>query len=101
MPLQENKEPAVAATKGQVAPGQAPTRPRAPSRPAAQPPGAHSQLLVVLVGEVEEPGHVEEELGAVLQQQQDQPQAAQAGERASWVRPGPGGPGAKGARHSG
>lgn len=33
------------------------------------------QLLVVLISEVDQPGHVEEEFGQVLQQQEDQPQA--------------------------
>lgn len=41
------------------------------------------QPLVVLICEVEEPGHVEKELGGVLQQQQDQAQATQVQE----VRP--------------
>lgn len=41
----------------------------------------HLQLLVVLVRKVEESSHVEEELGAILQQQQDEAQAAQAGRK--------------------
>lgn len=41
----------------------------------------HLQLLVVFVCKVEESSHVEEELGRVLQQQQDQAQAAEAGGR--------------------
>lgn len=50
-----------------------------PSHPAAS-AQHHSQLLVVLVREVAEPGCVEEELGRVLQQEQDEAQAAQAAE---------------------
>lgn len=50
-----------------------------PSHPTPW-PQHHSQLLVVLVREVAEPGRVEEELGRVLQQEQDEAQAAQAAE---------------------
>lgn len=42
-----------------------------PSHPTPW-PQHHSQLLVVLVREVAEPGRVEEELGRVLQQEQDE-----------------------------
>lgn len=41
----------------------------APPAPAAW---HHLQLLVILICKVEEPGHVEEELGGILQQKQDQ-----------------------------
>ena len=50
-----------------------------PSHPTPW-PQHHSQLLVVLVCKVAEPGRVEEELGRVLQQEQDEAQAAQAAE---------------------
>ena len=50
-----------------------------PSHPTPW-PQHHSQLLVVLVRKVAEPGRVEEELGRVLQQEQDEAQAAQAAE---------------------
>lgn len=53
-------------------PARGPPLRRASARPH------HSQLLVVLICKVAEPSRVEEELGRVLQQEQDQAQAAQA-----------------------
>ena len=53
---------------------------RGPPTPSSGLSPAHSQLLVVLVREVAEPGRVEEELRGVLQQEQDEAQAAQAAE---------------------
>lgn len=47
----------------------------APPAPAAR---HHLQLLIILICKVEEPGHVEEELSGILQQQQDQAQATEA-----------------------
>lgn len=68
-----------------------------PSHPTPYLSPAHSQLLVVLVREVAEPGRVEEELRGVLQQEQDEAQAAQAAETPASLtvperRPSPGGP---------
>ena len=77
---------------GQMTPRAGPSHQRTPlstvplSRPASQP--QHLQLLIVLICKVEESGRVEEELGGVLQQQQDEAQAAQAGgERDELHRP--------------